>query len=255
MVRLLLIPLLAALAGCGSVVSPGRSVELQTTGPVAVEVVAFAGSVTITQDPSVLGVSVTVHRRGNLGLGRRGDALDALAGIEWVASVEPTDLGQAIVVRATCDDPVHPLLAADIEIVAPSIDGVSIVTSRGHVVLRNIAGPISVKNSDGNILLASSRPLWDAVTMENRRGDIHFRVHGESTAVFDCRSVGGEVACKVIVGRLDIEEGTSRSTLHARLNEGTNRIRLRTVDGDVRIVVIANPTLNVPWMNAEGFPR
>jgi hypothetical protein len=84
---------------------------------------------------------------------------------------------------------------------------------------------------------AMTRP----VIIANRDGDIDYRIRGESTARFDAETIDGTVSQLINYGKVTILSPLSGTQFNATLNDGTNRVTLRTVDGDIRIAVISNP--------------
>jgi hypothetical protein len=79
------------------------------------------------------------------------------------------------------------------------------------------------------------------VIIVNRDGDIDYRIRGESTARFDAETIDGTVSQLINYGAVTILSPLSDTQFNATLNYGTNRVTLRTVDGDIRIAVISNP--------------
>jgi hypothetical protein len=254
--RLILAPVLIAaatiLSGClSSQGLAGKTIHLDTAGPLVIDVESFAGNVRVAANPMAAGTTIRVHRRADYGVGRRGEGLEAMEGIEWSARIQPGDLGQVLRVQAWCEQNPLNLLYADIEIVAQNIENLYIKTQRGSVEAVDVTGNISVITSDGIVRIASNHPLLGAVSVQNRRGDVFYRVRGESTGHFECTTSGGETAVDAEHGRLELLPGTARGRLFAVLNSGKNPIRLRTTDGDVRVSITKTPTIGLPWTGGD----
>ena len=94
---------------------------------------------------------------------------------------------------------------------------------------------------EGDVRVMSNQAMIRPVTIVNRNGDIDYRVRGESSARFDCETVDGRVYQKVRYGRLKTMSPTDRDSFNGTLNDGDNPVRLRTVNGDIRVAVVYNP--------------
>ncbi len=86
-------------------------------------------------------------------------------------------------------------------------------------------------------------PLVQDVVLVNKEGDIDFRVRGESDAMIDAETIGGMVRQRREWGSwrmIDSRNGEDR--LVAQLNDGRHDVLLRTVEGDIRVSIVPDPT-------------
>lgn len=241
------------MSGCAAVSAPGWSafdpatwgyrssmdppLPIEVAGPVAVDVDTFNGDVAIRVDSSLRAASMVLTREATHGHGRQDEAELALKQIDYTAKTIPGPDGPVLQIRTftTSDEP--QFLRAHVELWVPAAHGVTVRSGRGSITARGIAGPVFIKSSDGKVDLRTDAPMRDAVTIENRRGDVSYQVLGSSTAEFNCQAIGGTVDSRVSGGRLQIHKGTDQNTLIATLNDGKNPVQLRTADGSIWVRV------------------
>jgi predicted regulator of Ras-like GTPase activity (Roadblock/LC7/MglB family) len=239
-----------ALAGCQSQqVVDFDTALLPTRGPVAIDVQSFAGNVTIIADPSIVGTQVQATQL-ELGLD---EVPERSVHMTCSTTIETGITGEIVHVVATCDDNALGLISAEIVIRANSIHGVSVTTSNGNVTLLGISGAVDVTTRDGNVRIVTPLVMNERVSVENRRGDIVYRVRGESSGIIDATAMNGEVALDLRQGKAIILPGSTGDHLVATFNGGTNPIIMRTVDGDVRLYVVADPIGSEPLFNTDWF--
>ncbi|MHC4947895.1 MAG: DUF4097 family beta strand repeat-containing protein [Planctomycetota bacterium] len=238
---ILLLPLALAAAGCLSPTVTDEPLVLGAAGPVSVDVDSFRGDVTITVDPDAAGATVRVIRAASHGAQRGGEARASLGEIAWDARIVPGDLGPVIEVHASTIHPEPHFQRADVFITAPDVDGVRIRTRDGDVTATDIRGEVDIVTTYGNVRLMTTRPMTRAVSITSTEGDIDFRVRAESAGLLDCDAIGGNVTHRCRFGEIIVQAGTDHDTLLADFNGGENLIRLRTVDGDIRIAVVSDP--------------
>ena len=89
------------------------------------------------------------------------------------------------------------------------------------------------------------------VLIENRRGDIVYRVRAESSGSIDATAMNGEASLDLRYGQAVILPGSTGDHLVAEFNGGKNSLIMRTVDGNVRIFVVADPVGSEPWISTE----
>jgi DUF4097 and DUF4098 domain-containing protein YvlB len=236
------------LAGCQSQQVVNFNVAtLATSGPVAIDVQSFAGNVTIIVDPSVVG---TLVQATQLEIGLDG-VPERNVHMTCTTNVETGITGQTVHVVATCENNILDLVSAEIVIKAKSIHGVSVTTSNGNVTLLGISGPIDIRTKDGDVRVVTPLVMNEHVSIENRRGNIVYRVRGESSGIIDATAINGEVALDLRQGKAIILPGSTGDHLVATFNDGTNPIIMRTVDGDVRLYVVADPVGSEPLFNTD----
>ena len=247
MKKICLISMLA-LAGCKSQqVVEFDSATLATSGPVEVNVHSFGGNVTIIVDSTVRGtiVSATQIEDGD------GELPDAVPRMRCTTEIETGVTGQIVHVVATCNDNALQLVSADIIVRAKSIHGVSVTTQNGDVTLLGISGAIDIQTKDGNVRVVTPLMMNERVSIENRRGDIVYRVRGESSGIIDATAMYGAVAFDLKEGDATILPGSTGDHLVSSFNGGTNPIIMRTVNGDIRIYVVADPVGSEPLFNTD----
>lgn len=247
MIRICFISLFI-LAGCRSTqVVDLNSVALSTRGPVAINVKSFGGIVTILADPKVSGVVVSANQHEE-GLGT---VPIARLYMDCSTYIENGPLGQTVYVVATCeDDPLH-TVTANIVIRARDIHGVTVENERGDIVVRGVSGPIDIQTRDGNVLVVTPLVMNERVLIENRRGDIVYRVRSESSGLIDATAINGEATLDLRSGNAVILPGSTGDHLSAQFNGGLNPLTMRTVEGNIRIHVVADPVGSEPMFTAE----
>ena len=121
----------------------------------------------------------------------------------------------------------------------------------GDVTLLGISGAIDIQTKDGNVRVVTPLMMNERVSIETRRGDIVYRVRGESSGIIDATAMYGAVALDVKEGDATILPGSTGDHLVSSFNGGTNPIIMRTVNGDIRIYVVADPVGSEPLFNTD----
>ncbi len=224
-----------------------NTATLDTQGPVAIDVQSFGGDVTIVVDPTVVGTQVIANQ---LEIGVDGVA-ERNVHMTCTTNIETGITGDIVHVVATCSDNPLALVSAEVIIKAKSIHGVSVTTANGDVTLLGVSGAIDIQTKDGDVRVVTPLVMNERVSIENRRGHIVYRVRGESSGIIDATAMNGEVALDVRQGDATILPGSTGDHLEANFNGGTNPIIMRTVDGDVRIYVVADPVGSEPLFNTD----
>jgi hypothetical protein len=91
----------------------------------------------------------------------------------------------------------------------------------------------------------------EQVTVENRRGNIVYRVRSESSGLIDATAINGEATLDVRYGNAVILPGSTGVHLAARFNDGVNPITMRTVEGNIRIFVVPDPIGSEPLFDTD----
>jgi hypothetical protein len=236
------------LAGCQSQqVVNFNTAMLPTRGPVAIDVQSFGGDVTVLVDETVEGTQVFANQ---LELGTDG-VPERNVQMVCTTNIETGINGETVHVVATYDDNPLGLVSAEIIIRAQSIHNVSVTTANGDVTLLGVSGAINIKTKDGDVRVVTPLVMNESVSIENRRGNIVYRVRGESSGIIDATAMNGEVALDLRQGDATILPGSTGDHLEANFNGGTNPIVMRTVNGDVRIYVVADPVGSEPLFNTD----
>jgi hypothetical protein len=187
-------PLLLLLAGCTVRQAADESVVLDTAGPFAVDVSSFNGDVVIRIDPDVELASVTVVRTAIHGAKRTREAEASLDEIGYDVELGPGDLGPVLRVRTATSHAEPYFQRAHVYIDAREVDGVTVHTHNGNVVVRDARGDVDISTSNGNVRFMTNWALTRPITILNVEGDIDLRMRGESTGRLDCQAVRGTVA-------------------------------------------------------------
>ena len=153
----------------------------------------------------------------------------------------PGDLGPVLQVRTWSDGPEPHFQRAHLTINVPGAENVRVQTTRGRVYAIDIQGAVDISTTGGDVRVMTNWAMRDAVTITNEDGDIDYRVRGDSTGDFVAETADGQVRSRVRRGVFDITEQRGHRMI-ATLNGGGNPIHLKTVEGDVRVAVVHNPT-------------
>lgn len=238
---------LLALAVCLSVGCGRRTVMdapwvFDAAGPVGIDVEMFAGDVEVTADPDAEQVTVRLQRESTHGYDRKAEALRSFDDIGYsVEMVGGGASGRTLQVRSeTMNEEPH-LQRTNVSIEVPAARGVRVRTTRGAVRVEEASGPIDIRTTRNDVRVITSHPLTEPVTILNTYGNIDLRFRPETAGEIDAEAVNGRVFHKMRRGRLIVHPGTSDDTLRATLNDGTTPLVLRTVEGDIRVLVDADP--------------
>lgn len=227
--------------------SSREELRLPVEGLVNVEVRNFAGDVVIrgdrpdrTQDALVI-----LDRRGEHRGFRDKESEASLPLITWdVRITPPAGPGEpsTLVVEAstTHDEPWYQRL--DIEVTIAELGRITVETTRGRVQVSNNRGPVDITTTKGNVRVVTPWPQKLESIIVTRDGDIDYRVRGESSFVLDAETIGGTVKARCTAGRWTAHDARNdHDSMHATLNDGGERLILRTVDGNIRVGVVEEP--------------
>lgn len=231
----------ATLGGCGTVMSSDDPVRFQIDEPLGLDIQSFGGDVVVEVDERRTDVKLIVTREGRHGFGRRKAAGRDVDTIDYQTEVINTERGKVmrLVTSTSAEQP--ELLRANVRILAPAIDGVKVRTTGGDIRLEMVRGELDLLTDDGRIMVQTAWAMTEPITIINNDGPIDFRVRGESSGRFDCETIGGRVSASVLFGQLVVDASTDADTFRAVLNNGTNPVEMRALDGDIRIAVMADP--------------
>ena len=215
--------------------------DLTVGGPVEVDVDCFRGDVIVKADPRLNEAFVRIVRTGEHGYDRLEEARASLDDINTSVELVPGTYGQRLQVRTGTTNAEPAFQRTDIYITLPLIEGMRIRTDDGNIGVVRGAGAMDLETSNGNVAVKTSVPIREPVTIINNGGGIEYITRSESTAKFAARVVHGTIMHHVIRGDLRVHAGTDETSFQATLNDGENPVILRTVDGDIRIKIVAEP--------------
>ena len=238
---LLAISSLLLMGGCGHAVF-GTRTPLDLSGPVSVDVVTFAGEVTIQSTGDAPGKPyVYVRPRATHSFHRMGDAQASLKDIDW--SIETVEEGGRTVlrVRATTLYPESGMQRLHVTVSAPQIDGLNVSTSLGAVDVRDVKGPINIDTTRGDVYIVTNRPLHGPISVTTTDGDITLRAPPGTRGRLDAYTADGRVICNIRDEKFRVHGRSGDQTMQGIVNDGDEPMTFRTNDGTIRIVVKKNP--------------
>jgi DUF4097 and DUF4098 domain-containing protein YvlB len=220
-------------------------------GPIAIDIESFNGDVTVQTNPSASTATVKIQREGTHGFSRSKEAKASLGDIQYSVEMAPPGEGgidPVLTIRTWTTHSEPHFQRAHVTIEAPAVDGIHVHTHRGDVEAHGIEGAVDITTDAGDVRLTTRLPMTKAISIVNREGDIDYRVRGESTGSFDCRSIHGKVDMRARHGRVRIMPGRDARAMLATLNEGENSVQMRTVDGDIRVAIVSDPEGVGTWI-------
>ena len=240
----ILLVLLVALPvfGCSTMGRPERQ-PLDLNGPVAVRVDTFAGDVEVRAFMAGTGQKafVQVTKEGLHAMNRGSDGADAIEGISWTTEIDRDDRGPVVVVKVTAQGDEQHSMRGHVVVQVPTLDGVTVRTTRGDISVDEVTGPIELVTTDGSVELLSDQPVHGPLKILTSEGDVNIRLAPGASGDLDFFSKDGRVGMHVKTGRMRIEPGTSNDMLSGILNDGTKPFVIRTTHGVIRFTVKSNP--------------
>ena len=227
--------------------SQQETLTLAAEGPIDVEVRNFAGDVVVRADHQSRhrDVQVELTRRATHEAGRTKESEASLPQITWSAEVVPPSVPDGVPTLVVTSATTHGepwFQRLEVEILADQVRTVTVNTTRGWVMVFDNRGPVDIHTTKGDVRVVTPWPQTEPSTIVTKDGSIDWRVRGESTGLVDADTVGGKVMVRCEAGRwVATDRANDLDTLVATLNGGTNRITLRTVDGDIRVGVTGDP--------------
>ena len=224
--------------------------ELNTHGPLAIDLENFAGKVEIRADKSFTCTVIEVRRVASHGWGRMTEGHASLEDVRWRASLEPREgSGEVLKVRASTSHPEDHFQRCEFLITVPELDAVKIRTTEGEVRVTGNQGTVDIRPTEADVRVMTPWAMTKPVTIITSEGTIDYRIRGESTGIFDAESHGGLVKQRCEFGHwLALSSENDHDRFLALLNNGKNPVVLRTSDGDIRIAVVPDPTAVGAWI-------
>lgn|GEM_PF-542197 len=212
-------------------------------GVLNVEVDNFAGHVVVYRDANATTGSIKAIRRGTHGLGHVNESQHSLEEISVTYDLESRGDRQAIVVHTTTTHSQPWFQSVDLEIIVPRLGLVIVRTKQGSVKVTDFEDGVDIESASGNVRAATNSPITAPSTILNKDGSINWRVPPNSAGSYQMEAVNGEVRRRVRSGKwVSTDSRNDHDSSYAILNNGTNLVILRTVEGDIRVFVGKDPT-------------
>jgi len=205
------------------------------TGPLAVDVSNFRGSVRLVVDDRLEQASVTTNLRP--GPAPEGEKIEPVD-LQW-ATAEIVDQEGGRVLRVVTEQPPEwPGQEAYINLVVrvPRCEGVRIHNSDGRIAVFGGGGTIEIVNGVGglpgdDIFVKTSELVHGPVTLRTSTGQVTLKMGAGSRGVLDLATDDGEI---MVRSRGSLEEvHVSHDEWRGVLNGGAEPIVVRTGEGDV----------------------
>ncbi|MBX3389082.1 MAG: hypothetical protein KF691_06455 [Phycisphaeraceae bacterium] len=235
--------LLAALAlqvgGCASQSAPvtiSGSELLERSPVLAIDVENERGAVLVTVNPNVKTPRVTANA-GTL----RGEPVANFQGDKWASSdIQEMDGRAVLKVRSVPEEGAQHWVQITIDV--PSCDGLRIKNSDGAIEVRGANGAISIENGGagkpgGRVYVDAGKPNTSPISITTATGNIDLELPTDSTG--DVELISGNRALAAMVAWTgQVTNSSIRPGLYTGiLNWGTNPIRLKATQGEVRLQV------------------
>jgi hypothetical protein len=237
--------------GCSSSYrADSEHIHLITTGPVLLNVDAFAGDVILHEIENHVGTSIEIRCTVATPMQLTSDSIL----VQISAFIERHTFGEEVIVKVF--DTEQPYLKKHTQIIVTTsvFSGVQISTSKGNIDVPCNAIPLNIRTSDGDVYIAITDPMTENISVTNKRGDIYLNILPDSSGIVDATAIGGESILNARAGHSNLLIGTTKEHLLATINEGDNVFSLNTVDGNVYIKVTDNPQNGWSWSLDDWLP-
>ncbi|MBS0188661.1 MAG: hypothetical protein JSS51_11370 [Planctomycetes bacterium] len=224
--------------GCRTYTAPVNvtGVELLEHSPtLAVDVENARGAVLLRVNPKIR-VPVIQASAGTL----RGEPVENYQSDKWVsAAITETDGRAVLTVRNLPSDGDH---WVQMMIEVPSCDGIRVKNSDGTVDLRDINGAISVENGGagkpgGYVYVQPAKPTTSPISITTSQGDVDLILPTGSTGNIELIS-GNNALAAIVAWTGQVNNSAIRPGVYTGiLNWGTNPIRVKSAEGEVRLRV------------------
>lgn len=208
---------------------------LEHTPTIGLDVENVRGAVLINVNPKIPAPRVVAYAGT-----RRGQPAENRSADKWVtASITESDGRAVLAVRSVPYDGVDDLWV-QVAIEVPSCDGLRVRNSDGTVDARGVNGAITIENGGagrpgGYIYVAPGKPTSSPITITSSSGDIELVLPTDSTGNVELISANGKLAAIVAWTGQITNSVIKPGSYTGILNWGTNPIRLKTGEGEVRM--------------------
>lgn len=220
-----------------------EEIEIPVRGLIDVEVDNFAGHVRIVRCRTGSTPTMYITRRATHGIGRGDTASDSMPEISVDYFVETAGDRQRFIVRSKTAHLEPWFQAVDIDVRVERVGVVVVRTKDGHVEVVDFEDGVDIESSNGDVRASTRSALQQPSTILNQDGSIAWRVGPHASGLFDAEALHGTIRTNVLKGKWNSSRnGNDLDSLRAQLNDGTARIVLRTVDGNISVYVGEHPT-------------
>ena len=220
-----------------------EEIQIPVLGSTDIEVDNFAGHVRIVRCRAGGTPTMYITRRATHGIGRGETASQSMPDISVDYFVESDGDRQRFIVRSKTDHLQPWFQAVDIDIRVERMGVVVVRTKDGHVEVVDFEDGVDIESSNGDVRASTRAALKQPSTILNQDGSIAWRVGPHASGLLDAEAVHGTIRTNVLKGKWNSSRnGNDLDSLRAQLNDGTARIVLRTVDGDISVYVGEHPT-------------
>ncbi len=220
-----------------------EEIEIPVRGLTDIEVDNFAGHVRVVRCRPSGAPTMLITRRATHGIGRGDAASESMSQMSVDYSVETDGERQRFIVQSKTDHLEPWFQAVDIDIRVERIGIVVVRTKDGHVEVVDYEDGVDIESSNGDVRTSTRSALTQPSTILNQDGSIAWRVGPHASGLLDAEAVHGTIRTNVHKGKWNSSRsGNDLDSLRAQLNDGTARIVLRTVDGNISVYVGEHPT-------------
>jgi len=226
--------------------STSEQLSIDIFEPIDVQVHNFAGDVVLRGrhgEGGTKGGSLSITRRAIHGFGRDDEAEASLADITIRHELREVLPGRFLLTIDCTTSHEEPWFQrVDIELEVSQLGAANITTTRGHVDIRESDHGCAVETTQGTCRFISRRAIVEPMTLVTSDSPIEVRLAPGSRGHIDAETVGGSVYSRVKIGRWLLRDSRNDGdSLHASLDEGANRIVLRTSDANIYFSVTETP--------------
>lgn len=235
-----------AAVGCGS--SQERSwtlaapaAEAFSDGP-AIDIENHRGSVEVRVEPWRSDVNVSF--RTTIAGDHSGDRARSIReGMNYDAGSNAADGPPVITIRALTAVPDDTDHSTRILVRMPACGGVRVRNAGGPVLIVGAGGAMQVENADGSVEVRTDRVIDAPALLTTTKGNVRWQIPLASRAAFDAETGDGVIVIdNAAPGQNDWSATWSGPRKVAgTLNSGQNAVSLRTLEGDIRVILLKDP--------------
>lgn len=234
--------------GCASRSAPvtiGGMEVLEHTPTIALDVENSRGAVLVTVNPRLTAPRVFANA-GTL----RGEPVENYQGGKWASAQFTESDGRAVLTVRNLPQEGEAERWVQIDIEVPSCDGLRVKNADGVVDARGVNGAITIQNGGagkpgGDVYVEGEKPNTSAIMITTASGDVDLVLPTDSTGNIELISGNGALAAIVAWTGQVTNSVIKPGWYSGILNWGTNQIRVKSSEGEVRLRIgpyrVGNP--------------